>query len=81
MWIIVVYAPRVRARTNKSTHKPTIKQINKPQTKKPSSIISTMKPTQSQLQLWRQVGFDIDGEAEYDYSGSAVSLSLRMAKS
>jgi hypothetical protein len=34
-----------------------------------------MKPTQTQLQLWRQVGLDIDGEAEYDYSGSAVSLS------
>ena len=38
-------------------------------------MISTMKPTQTQLQLWRQVGLDIDGEAEYDYSGSAVSLS------
>jgi hypothetical protein len=60
---------------HKPTNKPTPKQTNIPQTKKPSTMISTMKPTQSQLQLWHQVGFDIDGEAEYDYSGSAVALS------
>ena len=24
---------------------------------------------------WEQIGKDIDGEAEYDYSGSSVSLS------
>jgi len=67
---------QIRAPINKpmpkSTPKPMPKKTNKPKPKKPSTM---MKPTQTQLQLWRQVGFDIDGEAEYDYSGSAVSLS------
>jgi hypothetical protein len=35
----------------------------------------TRKPTKTQLQLWRQVGFDMDGEDANDYSGYAVSLS------
>jgi hypothetical protein len=41
----------------------------------PSTMFPTRKPTQTQLQLWRQVGFDVDGEAANDYSGYAVSLS------
>lgn len=73
---------QIRAPTNrpvpKSTHKsmpkPMPKKTNKPKTSKVSTLISTMKPTQTHLQLWRQVEFDIvDGEAKYE--GSAVSLS------
>jgi hypothetical protein len=48
---------------------------NKTTTKKPSTMFPTRKPTQTQLQLWRQVGFDVDGEAAYDESGASVSLS------
>jgi hypothetical protein len=69
--------------TNKPSQHPTANKptpsrhptTNKPTTKKPATMFPTRKPTKTQLQLWRQVGFDLDGEDANDYSGRSVSLS------
>jgi hypothetical protein len=59
-----------------TTNKPTTMfPTRKPTTKKPSTMFPTRKPTQTQLQLWHQVGFDVDGEDAFDESGASLSLS------